>query len=43
VSEPVGPVQQSGKALGRNEKRRETQRQDRRGSGVAVQTLRRIQ
>jgi len=39
VSEPVGPVQRSGKALRRNEKSLETQRQDRRGAGVAVQTL----
>jgi len=40
VSEPFGPLQQSGEALGRNEKSLETQRQDRSGAGVAVQTLR---
>jgi len=39
VSEPVGPLQQSCKATGRNEKSLETQRQDRSGAGVAVQTL----
>lgn len=43
VSEPVGPVQRSGEAFGRHEKRRETRRQNRRGVGVAVQTVRRVQ
>lgn len=43
VSEPVGPVQRPGEAVGRHEKRRETRRQDRRGAGLAVQTLRRVQ